>query len=182
MAAYATPADLTARYDIEVIAQLAPDDRTPISRADVSTHPNVLKGGLSVSGEVEAALRRAKLYSVDQLNNLEENSGEYFKTIVCCLWMAWLFKRRPGVNVKQAEDIKAEADAYMKRIATGEDILGINNDTSHEDAGLPSLEGPTVQQVESRNFLSAKLSRRYLIPVEERTPGNRGGSTGGASP
>ena len=174
MAAYASPADLVARYDADTIAQLATDNHTKISRADIPTDDNVLTALLTASGDIDVRLRVGRNYSPEQLTSLDDNSREHLRDIVCTIAMAKLFRRRPGVHRELSKEIREEADKYLDRLAKGENVLGIVDDDSHEEAGLPQLHGPSSQQICQRNFLSARMSGRYFPTIEERNPLSRG--------
>lgn len=174
MAAYATASDLIARYDVEIVGELATDNRAPLSRSDVLSHPNVAAALLSASGEIDVALRAGHRYSPAQLQSLDDNSRAHLRDIVCAFAMTRLFHRRPGVHADLAKAIREQAAEFKKALADGNDIFGLASDTSHLDASVPQVTGPTATEIYNRNFFPARAAGRYLPRPETSNPFDRG--------
>ncbi len=174
MATYATAADLVKRYDIDVVGQLATDDRVRLLRDDVLSHPNVETALEDACGEFDVRCRVGNRYSADDLAALDDHSQSHLKRIVCVIAMSFLFRRRPGVHSEMAKAIREEADEWLRRLSTGEDVFGLDADTSHRDASVPQLSGPTTIQIENRNFLAARMAPRTMPSIFERQPLDRG--------
>jgi len=162
--------DLIARYDVEVIGELATDDRTRLLRQDIPDHPAVTTAIKSAMGEVLARIKIGNRYSSADLDDLDEYSEEHFKTVVCVIAMSRLFRRRPGTHTEMAKAIREESEDWLKRLASGEEVFTLETDTSHLDATVPALDGPTVREIEQRNFLAARMAGRYLPAIEQRNP------------
>jgi phage gp36-like protein len=171
---YATPNDLIARYDVNIVGELATDSGVPISRSDTLNHPNVLKSLLSGSGEVDVALRAGQRYTPAQLAALDENSREHLVDIVCAFAMAWLFRRRPGVHETVAKAIREIATDFKKQLATGVNIFGIVEDASHLEASVPQVTGPTSAEIYDRNLFTARAAGRHFPRPETTNPLSRG--------
>jgi phage gp36-like protein len=174
MAAYASGDDLVARFDVDVIGDLATDNRTPLLRDDIPSHANVVVALLDASGEVETHLTLGGRYTVDHLENLNEKSQALLKKIVCTYAMANLFERRAGLHAEMAKAIRERADEYRIQLTSGQAVFGIIDDTSHVDASEPQLDGPTSVEIERRNFLASRMSGRYVPSVKSRNPLDRG--------
>lgn len=174
MSAYATANDLIARYDVEIVGELATDNRVTLSRADVVAHPNVAAALLSASGEIDVALRAGQRYTPEQLTSLDDNSRAHLVDIVCAFAMARLFRRRPGVHDEMAKSIREEATEFKKLLSTGVDIFGIVEDTSHLEASVPQVTGPTSTEIYDRNLFTARAAGRHFPRPETTNPRTRG--------
>lgn len=159
MTAYATGADLIARYDVDLIGDLATDDRETLDRDLVADSVKVTTALLDASGEVEVALMAGKRYTVDQLQTLPGNGANHLKQIVCGLAMAALYRRRPEAAKREhIEDLTADARSAIKALRRGENIFGL---AEHLSASVPELTGPSAIQLENRNGLSERMSRFF---------------------
>lgn len=165
--------DLIARYDCEVVGQLATDDRTPLLRKDIPEHPGVETAIKSAIGEVRSRIRIGQRYTDEDLNTLDEYSQEHFRTVVCVVAMSRLFRRRPGVHAEMAKAIREESDDWLRRLASGEEIFSRADNTEHLDYTVPGLEGPTTRDIEQRNFMAARMAGRHLPSIESRQPRGR---------
>jgi len=175
MATYATTADLVARFDIETIGQLATDDGVRLLRDDILVHPNVEVALVSACGDVDVSLRVGQRYRSAQLVALDTHGTAHLKKVVCTIAMAGLFDRRPGLYETQADAIRKRAHEYLDRLAQGINVFGLA-DTSDPQlkATAPQLHGPTSLEIDTRNFLSARLANRHVPAVRERNPLDRG--------
>ena len=174
MTTYASAADLCARYDIDVVGQLATDDRVRLLRDDILTHPNVATALLDACGEFDVRVRCGNRYSTLDLADLDANSLSHLKRIICVVAMSFLFRRRPGIHAEMAKAIREEADEWLRRLSTGEDVFGLTASSAHRDAGQPALSGITSAQIDTRNFLASRLATRCMPSVAERQPLDRG--------
>lgn len=166
MAAYATGEDLVARYDIELVGDLA-TDREGFERAEVATHPRVLVALGDASGEVEVALVAGARYSVSQLASLPGNSANHLKQIVCGLAMAALHRRRPESADKDFIDsITRDAREAIRALRRGENVFGLDEVI---EATVPELSGPSSLDIQHRNDLSFRM-HRYFPAAATRLP------------
>lgn len=174
MAARATPNDLIARYDIELIGEYITDDRVPLSRADVLTHRNLAAAQLSAAGELDVALRAGQRYTPAQLSNLDANSKAHLIDMECALAMWRIVRRRLGLKPDVEKAIREQAEQFKKLISTGVDIFGVVDDTSHLDASVPQVTGPTSAEIYDRNLFTARAAGRHFPRPETSNPLSRG--------
>jgi phage gp36-like protein len=173
MAAYATPADLVARYDARTLGDLAADGGLRVSEASLLTDDNIQAALDDASGEIEAALLQGQRYTVADLAGLTGNSAKYLARITCQIAFGYLWGRRPWSEAW--EDPRNEAMSRAKKalelLRTGENIFDVQ---AVKDAGVPESTGPT--RVEIRNLNSivdrCRLGRNGYYPVRV-TPNNR---------
>lgn len=175
MAAYATASDLVARYDIEVIGQLATDDGVRLLRDDILAHPNVEAALVDACGDIEVNIRVGGRYTPAQLAALDTHSTAHLKRVVCTIAMSHLFERRPGLFEEQAESIRKRAYEALDRLAKGINIFGLADEVDPQlEASQPSLQGPSSYEIEDRNFLSARMAGRHVPDIKPRNPLSRG--------
>lgn len=159
MSSYATGSDLIARYDIDLIGDLATDDRETLPREEVATAEKVLVALADASGEVEVSLLAGGQYSVDDLTALTGNSLNHLKQIVCALAIAALYRRRPeAADREHIESITKDAREALRALRRGENIFGIQKAI---EASLVDVAGPTAIDIQSRNDLSARMGRFF---------------------
>lgn len=168
MATHADGDDLIARYDVDVVGDLATDDRNSQDRIEVPTDPNVAVALESASGEVEGALISGGRYSIDDLTGLTGSSLALLKTIVCAVAMRDLLERRPGSYPELLEKIQAKVDRWLEQLTSGAALFGSLEDT-HADAGTPTVDGPSTAKMDELNLLPSRMSR-YFPNMEQRLP------------
>src|SRR5579859_2315948 len=116
--AYATSADLTARYDVRDVCQWVSDTTAPVSQGSLATNAVVTALLADASGMVEAALLAVDRYSATDLQNLITaggNSANFLKRLVCDLAIGQLIERRPYLD----RDIPP---AYLRALEWLEDL------------------------------------------------------------
>lgn len=170
MAAYAEPADLTARHDADIVAQLCSDDEHAVPAEDLATNTNLLAALEDASGEVESACLIGKRYSTDQLDALTGNSLAKLKRITCIIAMANLLERRPLVHVSNAEKLLERAEQYLEQLRTGQRIFNV---TENVETQLPTIDGPTSVTYQEMNMLPDRMLR-YFPEQITRLPTTRG--------
>lgn len=160
--AYATGDDLVARYDIDMVSDLA-TDREVVSRADIVDHPHVVTALEDASGEVEVALLAGAQYSVEDLAALSGNAANHLKRIVCGLAIAALHRRRPeSADESFIETITKEAREAIKALRRGENIFGLQ---SKINASKTETAGPSVVDLQTRNDLAFRMDRHFPEPA-----------------
>lgn len=169
MTAYATAIDLVARYDVDLIRDLA-TDRENVTRSEIVTDNRVSVALQDASGEVEVALLAGGRYSVEQLQSLEGNSRNHLKQIVCGLAMAALHSRRPESADKQFIDALSEKSREaIRALKRGENIFGLPEILS---ASTPEATGPNAIQIQQANGLTSRMER-FFPNAKTRLPYNR---------
>jgi phage gp36-like protein len=172
MAAYATIADLISRRDERVIRQLATDRDEPLTHDEILASIVADEALIDASGEVEAAMIAGKRYSPDELSGLVGNSLGLLKRIVTTIAMACLYERKPGVHREIAEHYFKQAQEYLERLRTGQNLFNLA-DESNTNAAIPDLTAPTAVDVRNLNSFPAQMSDRYFPSLESRVPIHR---------
>lgn len=168
--AYADGDDLVARYDIDLVGDLATDDRESLDRDDIPTHPHVLVALDDASGEIDAALKAGGRYTAAQLAGLTGNDLAFLKRIVCGLAIAAMHERRPeALDSATVERLTKRALDAITELRGGKNVFGLEE---HFEAGLPDTGGPTALDLETRNDLSTRMGRFFPSP-DSRLPRGR---------
>lgn len=166
--AYATGEDLIDRYDVDLVGDLASDDRETLDREDVPTHPHVLTALEDASGEVDTALLAGGRYTTDQLAGMTGTSASYLKAIVCGLAMAALHERRPeAVEEARIERLTKRATEAIRAIRRGDNVFGLQEQI---EATRLDLNGPSALQLRDRNGLAERMSGRFFPEAAQRLP------------
>lgn len=167
---YATPSDLLTRKDARTIKALASDTGADI--ADPDTDPNLLQALEDASGEVDSAVLVAKIYSTAELATLTGNSLALLKRITCEVAMAFLFARRPKYDEDGYDKALERCNKWLDRLRKGERVFDLE---PQQDAGLPSVDGPSAVDYSRMNLLVDR-TKGYYPARGNRLPSGRGGS------
>ncbi len=170
MASYADGNDLIARYDIDLVGDLATDGRETLDQANVPAHVNIIAALEDASGEIDAALKVGGRYTAEQLAGLTGNAAKHLKRICCAIAMCGLLDRRPEVSsTEYRERVYQRAKELLKSIKSGDNIFGLPEEV---DAGVIDTGGPTVIEIEERNDLTARMGS-YFPGAATRLPKGR---------
>lgn len=167
MPAYATGSDLIARYDVDLVGDLATDSREPIEQSAVPNLPLVTTALLDASGMIDVNLATGGRYKPADLETLTGNSVNHLKRITCDIAMGLLLQRRTDMKYQElAEKVVAGSKQHLMALARGENIFGIE---SVLNAG--SIEYQTISSVtiDDRNTLTTRLNR-YFPSTETLIP------------
>ena len=166
---YASGADLIQRYDVDVIGMLCQDDREEIDREVIATHANVQAALDDASGEIDVKLLAGGRYSPAQLSGLTGNSASLLKRVTCAIAMSFLFQRRTLTAYEQlAEQVAKQAREYLKALAAGENIFGIE-ELVDGTAGTITTETVEAIDIENLRLMPGRMSR-YFPGTAQRTP------------
>lgn len=167
---YASPADLTARFDENTIKDLASDTGEPV--ADITNDQKVLAALADASGRIDSALTVSRMYTPVDLAALTGNSLALLKRIVCSLAMAYLIERRPekygGEGVSAA---KKDAEEFIDRLRKGERLFDVE---AAKDAGLPEIDGPTTTTYRELNLIPDRTRNFYPVRADRLPLGRTG--------
>jgi phage gp36-like protein len=176
---YATPADLLARVDAQIVGDLITDDDPNTGFRDPPPVETILASNIvqtaldDASGDVLAALGKGKRYTPDQLSGLTGPALSKLKRITCDIAVSYLFDRRPDKgNQEQAENYRLKAERHLKALKSGEDIFYLA-DESDAEASLITTDGPTAIDLQTANRLDERMSARHLISSGDRLPLDR---------
>lgn len=156
--------DLLARTDRRAIAELASDTNSVIDDVAIATHANVLLAIEDAEGEVIASLLSGGRYTVNQLSGLEGSQLSYLKRIICEIAALHLYRRRPSWAPDILEAYEKIAERHLKALSSGESVFG--GDDSRLSAARPSVDGPTLSQINNLNFITDR-SGYFRTPVLE---------------
>lgn len=155
--AYASAADMAARYDVRTLGQLCSDTGTPISSGSLSSSERMTAALAGASGMVEAAVTAAGTYAPADLAALTGVSLAYLKDLVCALALGRLFLARPDREGKAPEACKLAVEE-LTRLRQGEWSLGL---VEQRDAGKISVDEETSADVEARNGIVVECQRLF---------------------
>jgi phage gp36-like protein len=168
--AYATGQDLIDRYDVDLVGDLATDDRATQDRDLVATSTKVAVALEDASGEVEAALLAGGRYTAGQLSTLTGGALSHLKRIVCGLAMAALYQRRPeAADGDMIDRLTKNSRDAIQALMRGENVFGL---PSVIDASVIDVGGPSVVDLENRNDLTVRMGRYFPVP-DSRLPRGR---------
>jgi phage gp36-like protein len=168
---YATGDDLIARYDADLVGDLANDDRETIDRtldnSSIISHPNVIAVLQDASSEIDAALLVGGRYTAAQLASLTGNSKQHLIRMTCAIAMAGLLDRRGESGSKEyRERIYERAKALLKSISSGDNIFGL---AENINASVIDVGGPDAIDIQNRNDLTSRMDR-YFPTAKTRLP------------
>lgn len=164
--AYATGNQLIQRFDVDMVGDLATDDREGLDRSAVATHPNVLTALDDASGEIDVSLQAGGRYTAAQLASLTGNSLSHLVRITCAVAMACLFERRAGEYPEKAEAIAKVARGHLESLRRGENVFGLPEITA---SGVIDLATPDTIQIDALNLLPSRMAR-YFPGTAQRQP------------
>jgi len=136
---YASPADYLARVDVRLTGDLARDDGTEASPAELLTDPNLAAALADASGIVEACVLTSQRYSVADLGVLTGNSLAFLKRIICGLAVQCMRWRR-GYMEESSYPLYKEAARWLDELHDGREIFAFAETAR---AGLPDWQAVT---------------------------------------
>jgi phage gp36-like protein len=167
LAAYATGTDLVARYDVDLVGDLATDSREPIEQSAVPNLPLVATALLDASGMIDVHLATGGRYTPSDLEALSGNSVYHLKRITCDVAMGLLLQRRTDMKYQElAEKVVAGSKQHLMALARGENIFGIS---SVQDAGTIECQTISAVNIDNRNVLTSRMDR-YFPPSGTLVP------------
>jgi hypothetical protein len=159
---YATPSDLTTYFDASVIADLARDDGQPApDLSNTTTEPAIINSLSAASGQINAAVLVAAIYSVTDLGNLTGDDKQLLTEICCTLAMAKLIRRRPEKYGSEAyQAFVKDSEEYLDRLRKGERLFNL---PAPIDAGLPIVDGPTAVTMDRLNLITTRTKNFFPL-------------------
>src|SRR3990167_6702051 len=119
MTAFATPADMIARYDVNTLGDICSDDGIPVTTAKLITNTKLTTALNTATGRIKAATLRAARYTVDDLDDLTGESKAYLSDLTCRIAFWYLWQRKPYADDQQRSEIKAQADEALGVLRSG---------------------------------------------------------------
>ena len=168
MPAYASGTDLIARYDVDLVGDLATDLREPVEQSAVPGLPMVATALDDASGMIDVNLSTGGRYKPEDLLSLTGNSVNHLKRITCDIAMGLLLQRRTDAKYQElAEKVVAGAKQNLTALARGENIFGI---PALQNAGTIEYQTVDAATIDNRNALPSRMGR-YFPPTETVVPG-----------
>lgn len=160
MTSYATPAEMTSRYDVRQLGDLVRDDGERATPAELLTDANLQTALDDASGEIDAALMQAQRYTPTELASLTGNSRAYLVRLTCMLAFAYLWNRRQwGTVYDDARDeANDKARRQLERLRKGEHVFDLE---PQKDAGLPTVSTPTIATITNQNYVVDEARKGY---------------------
>lgn len=160
MAAFASGADLIARYDVRTICDLINDDNTAATSGDITGGVNlVVNAALAdASGEVLTALRQAGRYTEAGLLAMTGNSAALLKKVTCKIAFWNLWERRASWDDDRGDQARADARRVINDLKNGNIVFDIEGDVA---AGVPRVSVPTIFESQNRNTLRFRMNPVY---------------------
>lgn len=171
MSAYATGNDLILRYDVDLIGDLATDDRRTLDRDEIATNAVVAAALSEASGQINSALIVGGAYKPADLAGLTGIDADYLAGLVCDLAMLRLFQRRPEATPDYAEAIRARVAELLEMLRIGRNVFNL---APTVDATILDHDGPTAVALSDRNGLAERMHRYFPQPAS-RLPKAQGG-------
>jgi phage gp36-like protein len=169
--AYATGADMVTRYDVDLLGDLATDDREELDPASVPTAPKLLAVLDDASGEIDVALQVGGQYSPSQLAGLTGNSRSHLIRITCSIAITLLLERRPSERYEKiAEYYRKIAKGHLESLRSGQNVFGLDANIA---AGTQDVATISAVEVDNLNGLTARMPRMFP-QADTRLPRRQG--------
>jgi phage gp36-like protein len=167
LTAYASGTDLIARYDVDLVGDLATDSREPIEQSAVPNLPLVATALLDASGMIDVNLATGGRYRPEDLQSLTGNSVSHLKRIACDIAMGLLLQRRTDKKYQElAEKVVAGAKQNLMALARGENVFGI---PALQNSGTIEYQTVSAVAIDGRNALPSRMDR-YFPPTQTVIP------------
>ncbi len=167
--ALATADNMLARYDERVIRDLLSDDGSKVT-GSISSNPKLLELLESASGYVLAAASNGSNYTEAELAGLTGSAAALLADIVCMIAMVKLMRRRGNkMNHEILREWNDSAEQYLDQLRKGQRIFPV---AEHQAAGLMTVGGPSVVQIQNMNLIT-NLVPNFYPAFWRRLPLNR---------
>lgn len=158
MAAYATAADMMARFDVNILGDICSDTGVPVEPAELASNAKITAALADASGLIEAACLQGKRYTAAQLAALTGNSLGYLKRICCQIAYGLLWDNRSWIDDERRDRAMDRMKATLKDLRTGEIIFDV---PLVPEAGLPSISQPTITEINRLNLVVDEARRGF---------------------
>lgn len=171
--AYATASDMVARFDARTLCQLCSDNDTPIPEAMLSDNVRMVAALAGGAGEINSSVMIGDLYTADQLAELTGDDLAYLVQLNCDLALGRLFGARPLKFADETvERVMQSAREAIEMLRQGHRLFNIQE---KKTAGLISVDGPTVVDLQNNNGITER-THNFYPHSGSRLPLGRGGS------
>ncbi|GAB6165615.1 hypothetical protein JCM19992_16150 [Thermostilla marina] len=160
--AYATAADLAARYDERLLADLAGDGEPA---ADWSQTPRISAALAGASGELRSAAAVGNRYTPEILEGLSGDDRAFLVDIVCLLALRRLASSRVAtIGEETYREIARRCDDLLDRLRRGERVFAadeVRRAETPDTGGLTAIEYDRLNLIPDRcrNYYPSRASR-----------------------
>jgi hypothetical protein len=173
---YGQPADLYARYDTRILADMVNDDDTRLGsntsvaamQAALNTNQVILDVLADASGVINSACLVGQRYTVPHLQALTDVDQQFLVRLTCDL--AWgLLALRRGVFTPDRYPQYLEGQETLVRLRQGDAVFNI---LVNEQAGVANGEFPSVQSYATLNLMRDYSTPRFFCTrrIQQITP------------
>lgn len=168
--AFASPQQMTARYDWRTLARLLSDADTPLTTQTLVENSSILLALLRASsGDVEMACANKGRYTVADLQVLVgTNAGEGLADLVACLTLWRCYRRRPNRDAAMPPDVE-HAYATLAQLEHGDRIWPLQET---EDAGVLDDVIDTESDIANANGIVVQAQRFFGTRSDRLRGGN----------
>jgi len=169
MAAFATSADMLARYDARSLGDLCSDNGEPVTAAQLAANSKMTTALADATGQMLAACLRGGRYTAADLAGLTDESLSY-RNRICCVLAFWnLWDRKPYTSDEARKAAKEEAKEMLEMLRTGEQIFDVAATIA---ASIPDVDTVTNVEIATWNLLPDQCRHGRYYP-RRRTFNNR---------
>jgi phage gp36-like protein len=165
--AYATHADMSARFDENTLKDLVSDTGTPVS--SLSGDTKIEAALADASGRINSAVAApTSAYTAADLSALTGDDLGYLKRLVCSLAMAYLLGRRPEKYGEDYKKIIESSEEEIERLRKGEHVFVTS---AAKSGGLPEVDGLTITEYADLNNIRDRTKNFYPargVPVSRQ--------------
>lgn len=154
--AYADPSDLIARFDRRDIADLASDTGIPVTA--LATDPKILAALSDASGRINSCVMVSGMYTAADLASLTGDDLAYLKRLTCVLAISYLLGNRIARYGEALEKLVEKSEQDLELIRQGKNLFNLD---AQKEAGLPSIDGPSIVQYRGLNLLRDRAKGYY---------------------
>tara|TARA_R110000803_G_scaffold23906_5_gene58210 strand:+ start:4194 stop:4703 length:510 start_codon:yes stop_codon:yes gene_type:complete len=161
--AYADADDLVARFDANVIGDMAADDGKTIAESDLGSDTKVTAALASASGLVNAAVQQGNRYTTADLTALTGDDLAFLKDIVCRVAYVNLDARKqyPQEN-ENTNAMKQWVSEMLKHLREGYWVFGVSE---VKDAGVIKVDTVTRVEIRDNWELWVDRGRGHIYPT-----------------
>ncbi len=156
--AFATPADLLARYDYRTVGELVVDDDTQPTYASLLTNPTIEAILSDASGQIETAVMVGNRYTIEELDSLTDNSQAKLVRMTCDLAFYLISQRRPTGD--QEFPLYEEAMELLGMLRKGEAVFNV---FENKQAGNTEYAPYNAQVIAQQNLISQN-TKYFPVP------------------
>lgn len=158
--AYATTADMLARFDARPIGDMVDDSEQQVPSDELLTNVVLLAMLDDASGDIDAALSVGGMYSAADLASLTGNSAKHLIRITCEIAYAYLLRRRGILPADEHKAAMELAEGHLERLRQGMNVFNVPD---REDAAIIDTTGPTLVTFDNMNLIRDRTKNYFPV-------------------